>query len=114
VRSCFCSRSWLAGVALDALALVRPVCPTGADIAQAVRAGRADCGIATRAVAQAAGLNFVPLTWERFDLALRQRDYFLPGLQALFKFVRTATFRERASELTGYDVSEAGNVRWVN
>ncbi|TMK09281.1 MAG: helix-turn-helix domain-containing protein, partial [Alphaproteobacteria bacterium] len=38
-----------AGFALDALALVRPVCPTGADIAQAVRAGRADCGIATRA-----------------------------------------------------------------
>jgi len=103
-----------AGFALDALALVRPVCPTGADIAQAVRAGRADCGIATRAAAQAAGLDFVPLAWERFDLALRQRDYFLPGLQALFKFVGTATFRERASELTGYDVSEAGNVRWVN
>ena len=93
---------------------MRPACPTGADIAQAVRAGRADCGIATRAVAQTAGLDFVPLTWERFDLALRQRDYFLSGLQALFKFVRTATFRERASELTGYDVSEAGNVRWVN
>src|SRR5262249_31803540 len=74
----------------------------------------ADCGIATRAAAQAAGLDFVPLAWERFDLALRQRDYFLPGLQALFKFVRTATFRERASELTGCDVSEAGNVRWVN
>src|SRR6266478_6021373 len=103
-----------AGFALDALALVRPVCPTGADIAQAVRAGRADCGIAIRAVVQIAGLDFVPLTWEHFDLALRQRDYFLPGLQALFKFVRTATFRERASELTGYDVSDAGNVRWVN
>ena len=103
-----------AGFALEALTLVRPACATGVDIAQAVRAGRADCGIATRAVAQTAGLDFVPLTWERFDLALRQRDYFLSGLQALFKFVRTATFRERASELTGYDVSEAGNVRWVN
>ena len=68
-----------AGLALDALALVKPACPTGADIAQAVRSGRADCGVATRAVAQAAGLGFVPLTWERFDLALRHRDYFLPG-----------------------------------
>ena len=28
--------------------------------------------------------------------------------------VATATFRERASELTGYDVSDAGNVRWLN
>jgi putative molybdopterin biosynthesis protein len=103
-----------AGLALDALAVVRPVCPTGADVAQAVRAGRADCGVATRAVAHVAGLDFVPLTWEHFDLVLRQRDYFLPGPQALFKFVRTTAFRERAKELTGYDVSDAGDVRWVN
>jgi putative molybdopterin biosynthesis protein len=103
-----------AGLAFDALELVKPACPTGADIAQAVRSGRADCGIATRAVAQAAGLDFVPLTWERFDLALHQRDYFRPGLQALFKFVRTAAFRDRAAELAGYDVSEAGDVRALN
>ena len=102
------------GLAFDALVLVKPACPTGADIAQAVRSGRADCGIATRAVAQAAGLDFVPLTWERFDLALHQRDYFRPGLQALFKFVRTAAFRDRAAELAGYDVSEAGDVRALN
>ena len=103
-----------AGLAFDALALVKPPCPTGADIAQAVRSGRADCGIATRAVAQAAGLDFMALTWEHFDLALHQRDYFRPGLQALFKFVRTAAFRDRAAELAGYDVSEAGDVRTLN
>jgi putative molybdopterin biosynthesis protein len=102
-----------AGLTLDRLAAVKPVCPTGADIAQAVRSGRADCGIATRAVAQPASLDFVLLTWERFDLVLRQRDYFRPGLQTLFKFVRTATFRERAQELGGYDVGEAGEVRWA-
>ena len=103
-----------AGLALDDLAVVKPACPTGADIAQAARSGRADCGIATRAVAQAAGLDFVPLAWERFDLALRQRDYFRPPLQALFKFIRAGAFRERAAELSGYDVSEAGDVRLVN
>jgi excisionase family DNA binding protein len=48
--------------------------------------------------------RFRAATWERFELALRQRDHFLPGLQALFKFIRTATFRERASELTRYGV----------
>jgi molybdate-binding protein len=91
-----------------------PPCPTGPDIAQAVRAGRADCGIATRAVAQAAGIGFVPLAWERFDLLLRRRDYFLPGPQALFRFLRGAAFRARAAELTGYDVAEVGEVRWVS
>jgi putative molybdopterin biosynthesis protein len=103
-----------AGLALDALATVKPVAPTGPDIAQAVRAGRADCGIATRSVAQAAGLGFVPLTWERFDLATRQRHYFLPELQALAKFLRTEAFHVRARELTGYDTSDAGDVRHVN
>jgi excisionase family DNA binding protein len=103
-----------AGIPLDALALVKPACPTGPDIAQAVRAGRADAGIATRAVAQAAGLDFVPLTWERFDLVLRQRSYFLPGPQALFAFIRTGAFHERAQELGGYDVAQAGEVRQVN
>ncbi len=103
-----------AGIALDALDIVKPPCPTGPDIAQAVRSGRADCGIATRAVAQVAGLDFVPLTWEHFDLALRQRSYFLPGLQAIFTFMRGAAFRDRAMELTGYDVSAAGEVRLVN
>jgi excisionase family DNA binding protein len=103
-----------AGLALDALATVKPVAPTGPDIAQAVRAGHADCGIATRSVAQAAGLGFVPLTWEHFDLAMRQRDYFLPRLQALAKFLRTEAFHTRGRELTGYDTAEAGDVRHVN
>jgi putative molybdopterin biosynthesis protein len=103
-----------AGLSLDALATVKSICPTGSDIAQAVRSGRADCGIATRSVARSAGLGFVPLTWERFDLALRQRDYFLPGPQALFAFMRTDGFREHANELGGYDVHEAGVVRQVN
>jgi putative molybdopterin biosynthesis protein len=100
-----------AGIAFETLNTIKPPCPTGPDIAQAVRNGRADCGIATRAVALAAALEFVPLTWERFDLVLRQRDYFLPGPQALFGFLRTAAFRERAAELKGYDVAETGRVR---
>jgi excisionase family DNA binding protein len=68
-----------AGIAFEVLDTLKPPCPTDPDVAQAMRVERADCGIATRAVALTAGLDFVPLTWEHFDLALRQRDYFLPG-----------------------------------
>jgi putative molybdopterin biosynthesis protein len=103
-----------AGVAPDDLKVAKPPFPTGPDIAQAIRAGRVDCGIATRSVAKAAGLDFVSLTWERFDLVMRQRNYFMKGPQALFEFVRQQGFRERAAELGGYDVSEAGAVRLVN
>jgi putative molybdopterin biosynthesis protein len=99
--------------ALDALVSVSPICPTGPDIAQAIRAGRADTGIATRAVANAAGLDFVPVVWEPFDLVMRQRDYFRPALQALFKFLRSDALVARAHELSGYDMGGAGDVRFV-
>ena len=101
------------GISIDTLRKAGPSCPTGPDIAQAVRAGRADCGIATRAVAQAANLDFVPLTWERFDLVMRQRDYFLPGPQALFAFMRAGVFAAQANELGGYDITDAGMVRFA-
>lgn len=103
-----------AGIAPDDLKLAKPAFPTGPDIAQAIRAGRVDCGIATRGVAKSAGLDFLPLAWERFDLVMRQRDYFVNGSQALFGFMRRAEFGERAAELGGYDISDAGVVRLVN
>jgi putative molybdopterin biosynthesis protein len=103
-----------AGIALDTLKLAKPAFPTGPDIAQAIRADRIDCGIATRSVAKSVGLDFLPLAWERFDLVMRQRDYFMKGPQALFNFMRQTVLHDRAIELGGYDVSESGTVRLVN
>jgi putative molybdopterin biosynthesis protein len=102
------------GIALDDVKLAKPAFPTGPDIAQAIRAGRIDCGIATRSVAKSAGLDFLPLVWERFDLVMRQRDYFMKEPQALFDFMRRPVLCDRAAELGGYDVSDAGAVRLVN
>lgn len=102
-----------AGIRYDELTIVSPPCPTGPDIAQAIRSGRADCGIATRSVANAAGLDFIPLLWERFDLVVRSRDFFRPPMQALLNFIRTPAFATRAQELGGYDVSASGSVRYA-
>lgn len=102
-----------AGLDPRSIAVVKPDCATGADLAARVRLGQADCGIATRGVAEAAGVSFVPLLWEDFDLVLRQRDYFLPGPQGLAAFMRTERFRARAEELGGYDLTENGTVRLV-
>jgi putative molybdopterin biosynthesis protein len=88
------------------------VAPTGPDIAQAIRSGHADCGIATRAVATAAGVGFVPLCMERFDLLMRQRDYFRAPLQTFLALLTDRRFADRAAELGGLDVSAAGSVRW--
>lgn len=91
-----------------------PMCPTGPDIAQAIRAGRADTGIATRSVAAAAGLDFVPILWESFDLLMRQRDYFRPPLQRLVRFLGSEELAARAREMGGFDLASAGAVRFVN
>jgi putative molybdopterin biosynthesis protein len=89
-----------------------PPCLTGPDLAAAIRAGEADCGIATRAAAKAAGLDFVPLLWENFDLLMHQRDYFKPSLQALMGFMSNPLLRQRAKDLTGYDTAPAGTIRY--
>lgn len=86
---------------------------TGPDLAGLVRAGQADCGIGTRAVARSAGLDFVPLAWENLDLAMRQRSYFRPAMQALLRFLNERRLRQRADELTGYDPSTAGQIRFA-
>jgi len=98
---------------VDQLNPVSPVCPTGPDIAQAIRAGRADIGIATRSVANSAGLDFVPIVWEPFDLLMRQRDYFHPPIQTLIQFLRSEELTTRAQEMGGFDLGAAGTVRFV-
>ncbi len=84
---------------------------TGDDLAFAIASGEADCGIATRAVAAARGLGFLPLAWERFDLAMRRRTYFMPGPQSLLTLMRSDEFRRHADALGGLDVSDAGAIR---
>ena len=89
------------------------IAPTGPDIAQAVRADHADCGIATRAVAAVSDLDFVPLIVERFDILMRQRDSYRPPLATFVRFLRSRDLNERAAELGGLDVTEAGSIRWA-
>jgi putative molybdopterin biosynthesis protein len=84
---------------------------TGQDLAFAVRSGEIDCGIATRAVALAAGLDFAPILWEEFDLVLQRRSYFEPGPQMLFAFMRGAEFHRQAASFGGYETGMAGQVR---
>jgi len=102
-----------AGAGPKALRRLEPPCLTGPDLAAAIRTGKADCGIATRAAAKSAGLDFVPLLWENFDLLMRQRSYFRPQMQALIGFIGQKRLKQRAAELTGYDPAPAGQIRFA-
>jgi putative molybdopterin biosynthesis protein len=101
------------GAGVKSLRRREPPCLTGPDLAASIRAGEADCGIATRAAAKSAGLDFVPLVWESFDLLMRQRSYFRPNMQALIGFLRESRLKQRAIEMSGYDTMSAGQVRFA-
>ncbi len=101
------------GTSLKDIRRLEPPCLTGPDLAAAVRAGQADCGIATRAAARSAGLDFVPLLWESFDLLMRQRSFFRPAMQALIGFLAGPRMKQRAAELSGYDTAPAGKIRFA-
>ena len=44
---------------------------------------------------------------------MRQRNYFRPALQTLLKFLRSDELAARAQEMGGYDLSSAGDVRFI-
>lgn len=100
-----------AGMRKQDLNLLAAPARSETDVGLAVIEGRADAGIAIAAVAASLRLDFVPLTRERYDLAVRRRDYFEPPFQAFLAVTRTAAFAERAKALGGYDLSGLGTVR---
>jgi putative molybdopterin biosynthesis protein len=83
---------------------------THLSVAAAVASGRADCGLAIAAAAQALDLNFIPLFQERYDLVIPcahlQDDLLLP----LFELMQDQTFRKAVAALPGYDVAKMGTV----
>jgi molybdate-binding protein len=78
------------------------------DVALAVASGLADAGVAVRSAAAALGLDFVPLAWEPFDLALPAEA--LPRAEALLAALATPDVARRAGELGGYDLEGGGVV----
>ena len=101
-----------AGVEPATVAMLDPPARTEADVAQHVLEGRADAGLAVETVARMHRLDFIPLFRERYDLLVWRREYFEPPMQRLLAFCASASFRRRAMEIGGYDLSGLGTVRY--
>jgi excisionase family DNA binding protein len=69
-----------------------------------------DAGIATKAVAHLLGLDFVPLTRERFDILVPKERFFSHAVQTFLGIVGSQEFRARITPMAGYDVSESGRI----
>jgi putative molybdopterin biosynthesis protein len=97
-----------AHVAPEALKVAGRAAESEDDLASMIAMEEADCGLGI--CAASAGLAFVPLAWEEFDLVMRRRDFFEPPVQSLLAFARTDAFARRAAHLGGYDLTGLGKV----
>ena len=77
--------------------------------ARRVQTGEGDCCIAVSSVARVLGLDFIPLSSERYDLVVHRRHLQLPQVQALFNTLALAAYRRELEHLGGYDTSVAGH-----
>lgn len=83
---------------------------THAAVAAAVAAGQADAGPGTRAAAAQAGLDFLPIGEERYDLAIPRALFDAPQLRPLLEGLHDRSLRRAAAALPGYDVSHMGGI----
>jgi excisionase family DNA binding protein len=86
---------------------------THIEVGLAVLSGQADTGIATAAVSSLLGLDFIPITKERFDMILDQSVFFQKGVQALMEALNSDLFRRRVQNMGSYDFRSAGRILYT-
>ena len=80
------------------------------EVGLSVLSREADVGIATNAVSKWLGLDFVPITRERFDMIMDKSVFFEKGIQALIEILNSGDFRTRVSSLGSYDFNKSGKI----
>jgi len=79
-------------------------------VVSAIRGGWADAGVCPRLVSGEAGLRFLSLRWETYDLCFSAELEDDPRLASLIEVVRDLNFRRLLGELPGYDTSTMGTL----
>lgn len=82
-------------------------------VAATVAGGGADVGLGILAAANSLGLDFIPISPERYDLAVPEEFYKLDSVQKVIAVIESAEFQQKVIALGGYDVSHTGEVIFV-
>jgi molybdate-binding protein/transcriptional regulator with XRE-family HTH domain len=83
-------------------------------VAEAVKSGWADAGVCLRLVTEEAGLGFLGVREEAYDLCFPSDLEGDPRIRALLEAVRSRPYRKALGELPGYDSKETGELKQVN
>lgn len=81
-----------------------------AAVAQAVAAGAADAGLGTAHAAQQLGLDFIPLTDERYLIVCLKSALTTPAVQALVRTLKHPTWQATLNAMPGYAADHCGDV----
>ena len=85
------------------------------EVARAIAAGAADVGVAIEAAAVAFGLDFIPLSEERFDLVVAAPDDAVETpVRRILDVVDSPAFRVRAGAFAGYSTAYTGQATRVS
>ena len=87
---------------------------THSEIARAVAEGDANAGIGLEATALVFGLNFFPLTLERYDLVIPEENMAIPQIQDMIKWLSLPKTKQSIQDLGGYETKQTGSIQWVN
>lgn len=79
-------------------------------VAQAIRSRRADAGLGLEAAARVAGLDFIPLFQERYDLVLPAELIQERRVQIILDYLNNTAFRQLLAELAGYEAVHSGEL----
>jgi putative molybdopterin biosynthesis protein len=96
------------GIAADSVTGYAREEPTHLAVAAAIASGRGDAGLGITAAARAFGLDFVPVTWEPYDLVVAPGALDLPVLKPLWALLRSDKFQAAVTDLGGYSAKEMG------
>lgn len=79
-------------------------------LAAAIASRGADIGLGIQAAAQAFELEFLPIARERYDLAIPLEYWGDQRIQKLLEIIASDRFKQRVSNLAGYDTVHTGMV----
>jgi molybdate-binding protein/DNA-binding transcriptional regulator YhcF (GntR family) len=86
---------------------------THSAVAQAVAEDEADAGIGLEGAALSYGLDFLFLTYDRYDLVVPEAMMETPAMAALVAWLNRPATRQVIESLGGYDAGSTGQVEWV-
>ena len=77
-------------------------------VAEAIRLGWADVGVCLRLVAEEAGLDFLSVRSEYYDLCFLAEQEQDPRILALIRVLQSVAYRRLLADLPGYDTAATG------